>query len=84
MNRIVATTSTALFLFCGIFLCLYLPSSARIQELPLPKVLKDCYQKAQNYTTQNYVGAQYCWYCETPVRALIKGGPTPFKNSQQK
>ncbi|XP_076448804.1 uncharacterized protein LOC143285427 [Babylonia areolata] len=75
-------TTTTLLLLLGTLYSLYPSADARLRALPLPRQLKDCYLRAQNYSVQNYVGGLYCWYCETPVRAYVKGSPTPLKPPQ--
>ncbi|KAL8616359.1 hypothetical protein ACOMHN_032213 [Nucella lapillus] len=78
---LLSPCATAL-LFFGIFYSLYPSAEARMRAMPLPRHLKDCYLRAQNYSVQNYVGGMYCWYCESPVRALEKGAPKPMKPQQ--
>ncbi|KAK7114309.1 hypothetical protein V1264_000387 [Littorina saxatilis] len=70
------------FLVLGTIFTLYPSADARMRALPLPRQLKECYVRAQNFTTVNYVGGLYCWYCETPVRSFIKGAPQPLKPQQ--
>ncbi|PVD21335.1 hypothetical protein C0Q70_19508 [Pomacea canaliculata] len=65
-------------LVLGLVTCLSLYTSALLRSLPLLNQLKQCYQLAQNYSTQNYVGSMYCWFCESPLRAQIKGAPAPI------
>ena len=82
MDRVGLISLSATLLVLGTIFSLYPSAHATLRSLPLPRQLKDCYLRAQNYTAQHYVGGLYCWYCETPVRAYIKGSPQPMKAAQ--
>ena len=82
MDRVGLLSLSAALLVLGTIFSLYPSADAKLTARPLPRQLKDCYLRAQNYTAVNYVGGLYCWYCETPVRAQIKGSPSPLKPVQ--
>ena len=82
MDRVGFLSLGATLFVLGTIFSLYPSTDAKLLARPLPRQLKECYLRAQNYTVQNYVGGLYCWYCESPVRAQIKGSPEPLKPMQ--
>jgi hypothetical protein len=80
-----APTALGVAIRTFLLLTLYPSAEAGMRDLDLPNDLRECYNRAQNYSTQQYVGGLYCWYCEVPVRAHIKGyDPNGLTPEQEK